>query len=174
MVTRFTLDGRTMRMTTEDQITTYHVNMATYIQLGKWFDYLRENGVYDNTRIILVSDHGRDLDHFDIKCGDTDMEYFIPVVMVKDFNATGFTVSDEFMTNADTPSLATSGIIDDPKNPFTQKPITSDAKQGPQVIFYSDEIDTEVNNGTTFLPGSWYVLDGNPHDPDSWKYTGDH
>ena len=174
MVTRFTLDGRTMRMTTEDQITTYHVNMATYIQLGKWFDYLRENGVYDNTRIILVSDHGRDLDHFDIKCGDTDMEYFIPVVMVKDFNATGFTVSDEFMTNGDTPSLATSGIIDDPKNPFTQKPITSDAKQGPQVIFYSDEIDTEVNNGTTFLPGSWYVLDGNPHDPDSWKYTGDH
>ena len=173
-VSRFTIDGRTMRVSTEDQMTAYHANMATYIQLGKWFDYLRENGVYDNTRIILVSDHGRDLDHFDIKCGDMDMEYFMPVVMVKDFNATGFTVSEEFMTNADTPTLATSGIIDNPVNPFTKNPINSELKYGPQTIFFSSIIETDINNGNQFLPGSWYTFQGCPYDPDAWEYNGDH
>jgi hypothetical protein len=174
MVSRFTIDGRTMRVTNEDQITAYHANMATYIQLGKWFDYLRENGVYDNTRIILVSDHGRDLDHFDIKCGDMDMEYFMPVVMVKDFNASGFTVSEEFMTNGDTPTLATSGIIANPTNPFTGNPINSDPKYGPQTIFFSSIIETDINNGNQFLPGSWYTFQGCPYDPDAWEYNGDH
>jgi hypothetical protein len=32
----------------------YHANMAAYILLGKWFSFLKENGVYDNTRIIIV------------------------------------------------------------------------------------------------------------------------
>ena len=174
MAARYTIDGKTMAMTTDVQVTTYHANMAAYIQLGKWFDYLRENGVYDNTRIIIVSDHGRDLGQFDVTCNDLDMEFFMPLLMVKDFGATGFTVCEDFMTNGDTPYLATSGLIDDPHNPFTGNPINQDAKQGPQTVFYSDVIDTEINNGTQFLPGSWYVLDGDPHDPDSWKYAGDH
>ncbi|WP_034449814.1 membrane protein insertase YidC [Butyrivibrio sp. AE2032] len=169
MVSRYTVDGVTMQMTTEDQIIHYQANMAAYIELGKWFDYLRENGVYDNTRIILVADHGRDLGQFGITCGDQDMEYFMPLLMVKDFNATGFTVSEEFMTNGDTPALATEGLIDDPVNPFTNNPINSDAKNGPQNIFFSNEIDVDVNNGNTFLPGKWYVLEGDPHDPASWR-----
>ena len=45
-----------MNMTTNEQVTHYQVNMAAFLKLGEWFDYLRENGVYDNTRIIIVSD----------------------------------------------------------------------------------------------------------------------
>ena len=173
MEARYTLDNVTMQMTTEDQITHYHVNIATFLQLGKWFDYLREQGVYDNTRIILVSDHGKDLGQFGINCNDQDMEIFFPLLMVKDFGATGFTVSDEFMTNGDTPSIATAGIIENPENPFTQNPINEDAKNGPQTVFYSDILHIEDNNGNTFFPGSWYSLDGDPHDPENWKYLGD-
>ena len=33
----------------------YHGNMAALIQLGNWMDKLKELGVYDNTRIIIVS-----------------------------------------------------------------------------------------------------------------------
>lgn len=54
---RFTVDGQTLRMETELQVTHYQSNMAALLQLGEWFDYLRDNGVYDNTRIILVADH---------------------------------------------------------------------------------------------------------------------
>ncbi len=173
MVERYTVDGVTLPLETEEQVAHYHPNMAAFIQLGKWFDYLREQGVYDNTRIIIVADHGRGLDQFDIKCNGLDMEFYLPLFMVKDFDATGFTVSDEFMTNADTPTLATSGLIEDPHNPFSGNPINSDPKQGPQRVIYSDECDLENNNGYTYEPSVWYVLDGNPHNASDWSYEGD-
>ena len=77
------------------------------------------------------------------------------------------------MTNGDTPFIATSGLIDDPVNPFTGNPFTSDPKMGPQTIFMSNIIDTGLNNGNTFLPGSWYNFNGGDiHDPDNWSYIG--
>ena len=171
MTDRYTVDGKTMDMSTEEQITHYHVNMATFLQLAKWFDYLRENGVYDNTRIILVSDHGRALDQFDVTCNGEDMESFMPLLMVKDFNATGFTVCEDFMTNGDTPSLAAEGLIDNPENPFTHNPIDQSAKNGPQKTLLSMDFSTEDNNGNTFLPGSWFLFDGvDPRDPKNWTY----
>ncbi|MDR2842401.1 MAG: membrane protein insertase YidC, partial [Spirochaetaceae bacterium] len=36
----------------------YDVNSALYLKIGEWIDALKTNGVYDNTRIIIVSDHG--------------------------------------------------------------------------------------------------------------------
>ena len=39
--------------------------MASYRALGDWFDYLRANNLYDNTRIIIVSDHGHASGKFD-------------------------------------------------------------------------------------------------------------
>ncbi len=173
MVTRYTVDGVTMPMTTQDQLTYYHAYMAAMIQFGKWFDYLRENGVYDNTRIIIVADHGRNIEQFPVMCNDTTMQYFMPLLLVKDFDATGFTVSEEFMTNGDTPVLATSGLIENPTNPFTHNPIDSHLKNGPQTVFYSQDLDTNINNGNTFLPGEWYSVEGDPHDPDNWKFLGE-
>ena len=161
-------------MATEDQITHYHVNMAAFLRLGEWFDYLRENGVYDNTRIILVADHGRGLGLNSVSCNYTDMEFFMPLLMVKDFDSSGFMTSEEFMTNGDTPVLATSGLINDPVNPFTGNPVNSDLKEGPQTVFFSDEWNTFKNNGNTFLPGSWFELEGNPYNIANWTYLGDH
>ncbi|WP_034449817.1 membrane protein insertase YidC [Butyrivibrio sp. AE2032] len=173
MVSRYTVDGVTMPMTTQDQLTYYHAYMAAMIQFGKWFDYLRENGVYDNTRIIIVADHGRNIEQFPVMCNDTTMQYFMPLLLVKDFDATGFTVSEEFMTNGDTPVLATSGLIENPTNPFTHNPIDSQLKNGPQTVFYSQDLDININNGNTFLPGEWYSVEGDPHDPNNWKFLGE-
>ena len=173
MVSRYTVDGKTMQMETEDQITHYHVNISTYIQLGKWFDYLRENGVYDNTRIILVSDHGKDLGQFDITCNGDDMEIFMSLLMVKDFDAKGFTVCEDFMTNADTPIIATSGLIENPVNPFTGKPISSDEKIGPYNVIRSELFQPKYNKGNIYPAGSWYAFNGNDvYDPDNWTYLG--
>ncbi|MDR2181518.1 MAG: YidC/Oxa1 family membrane protein insertase, partial [Treponema sp.] len=36
----------------------YHSNSAFLLRFGEWLDALRENGVYDNTRIIIAADHG--------------------------------------------------------------------------------------------------------------------
>ncbi|MCR5287313.1 MAG: membrane protein insertase YidC [Saccharofermentans sp.] len=173
MVSRYTLNGKTMKMENYLQSSHYHANMAVFLTLGEWFDYLREKGVYDNTRIILVSDHGHNLGQFDVKCNDRDMEFFMPLLMFKDFNAKGFTVNEDFMTNGDTPVLATAGIIRDPVNPFTGKPLNSNAKNGPQTVFHPNEWDPAGGGLTTFPEGDWYTLSGkDPHIAENWKYAG--
>ena len=169
---RFTLNGKTLKMETEQQVIHYQTNMATMIQLGKWFDYMRENGVYDNTRIILVSDHGRLLEHSDelmLEDG-MDLAYYYPLLMVKDFNSSGFVTSDEFMTNGDVPTLATGGIIDNPVNPFTGKLINADEKTAhDQYIIASFAWDVNTNNGNKFLPSKWYAVHDSLWNKENWK-----
>lgn len=52
---RFNLNGKKLAMNNFTQIASYETNMASIIQLGNWFDYLREIGVWDNTKIVLAS-----------------------------------------------------------------------------------------------------------------------
>ena len=173
MTSRYTVNGKTIQMNDLMQVYHYHVNMAAFLKLGEWFDYLRENGVYDNTRIILVADHGYSTEYYKLTCNRKNMAGLLPLLMVKDFNAKGFTVSEDFMTNADTPTLATKGIIKDPVNPFTGNPIDSKMKTGPQKVFVSDNYLTSENNGYTFIKDSWFTVSGDPHDYKSWKYSGE-
>ena len=170
---RFNLDGQVLEITSPTQLTHYQTNMAALLRLGEWFDYLRENGVYDNTRIILVADHGRGLEQIpELYLEDcrTDVSYFYPLLMVKDFNSHGFTTCDTFMTNADVPTLATQGLIEDPVNPFTGKAINSQGKNDPiQYVFSTQDWDVVENNGNVFLPGDWYSLENqNIWDKNNW------
>lgn len=73
--------------------------------VAHWLDDIRRNEAFDNTKIIIVGDHGA--------------VNFNPLLLVKDFNAKGaLATSHEYMMNADTPTLATSHFKN-PKNPFT-------------------------------------------------------
>lgn len=171
-----TLDGRILKLENSYEMTHYHANMAAMIQLGKWFDDMRREGVYDNTRIILVSDHGRDMYSLDDMILDdgTTISSFYPLLMVKDFDADGFSVSDDFMTNADVPSMAMSGVIDHPANPFTGKEINSDEKTAhDQYIINSLDYQIDINNGNTFLPGSWYSVHDSIWEKDNWKFIAE-
>ena len=91
-----------------------------------------------------------------------------PLLMVKDFNSNEFTTSYEFMTNADTPYLALNGIVDEPVNPFTNHPITSD-KSGEQHVYISEEWSTLTNNGNVFEGGTWLSVKDDIYDDDNWK-----
>ena len=110
----------------------YHVNNAFYLAFGKWLEALKKNGVYDNTRIIIVSDHGSGLNILRRK-GDPipgeALEGYNPLLLVKDFNRHGAILTGaDFMTNADVPVLALRGIVENPENPFTGKPLTMNPK----------------------------------------------
>lgn len=173
---RYTVDGQTLLMTTPVHAVYYQTNMAALLQLGKWFDYMRENDVYDNTRIILVSDHGRSAlrDGDEHRLGDRDIENFYPLLMVKDFDSKEFTISEDFMTNGDVPTLAFKGIVDDPVNPFTGKAIDSSEKtKHDQYIIASDETDIQKNNGNTFLPSKWYSVHDDMRDINNWKVVSE-
>lgn len=174
---RYVVDGRELYMQSPDQLMHFDVNTASFLELGKWFDTLREAGVYDNTRIIIVADHGRDTHHFDLITEDgLDAEFFMPLLMVKDFGADEFTISEEFMTNGDTPSLAVSGVIENPVNPFTGNTLDGHEKQedAEMKVFYSDDWNTDYNNGNVFLPGRWYSVKENPYDLGNWRFLGDY
>lgn len=168
----YVVDGTRMKMENQNQVIHYHTNMAVFIQLGKWFDYLRENNVYDNTRIILVADHGRTLNQIEklIHSDGLNVESYFPLLMVKDFYSNEFSVSNEFMTNADVPSIAMKDVIDKPRNPFTGKYITMEDKiNNKQYIIASSEWNVNKNNGTTFLPSKWYSVHTDIWKKENWK-----
>ncbi len=109
----------------------YYAYMATLIKLGEWLDYLRDNAVYDNTRIIIVADHGNYRDQIDTLLLDdgTDVAQLNPLLMFKDFDSDTFSASFDLMSNGDTPALAVKDLIEDPVNPFTGQAIVFDDKK---------------------------------------------
>ena len=176
---RFNVDGKNMKMKNEQHYIHYESNMAVLNALGKWFDYLKKNGVYDNTRIIIVSDHGRQMGQFDElivkKKGKTyDIEGFAALLMVKDYDAQEFNVSNEFMTNGDVPSLAVAKLIDEPMNPFTGKIISNAEKTAhAQYIITSNKWNTDKNNGTQFLPSDWLTVHDDIWNKDNWEFAAE-
>lgn len=135
----------------------YHANMAALLKLGEWFDYLREEGVWDNTRIIVVSDHGRANGQFEsmLMPDGPDVQGVNCLLLVKDYNSKGFSTDDRFMTNADVPSIALEGIVEAPVNPFTGEKISMDAKADGVDVFVGT--DWELQEGNTFDENAdWY------------------
>ncbi|MBN2694530.1 YidC/Oxa1 family membrane protein insertase [bacterium] len=112
------------------EIEHYSVNAASIMRVGEFLDKLKENGVYDNTKIIIVSDHGSPVKtrFFSGKRKAKSYSKYNPLLLVKDFNSRGeLKISNEFMSNADTPYLATSHL-NDVVNPFTKNPIVKHDK----------------------------------------------
>ena len=152
---------------------------AAYLQLGQYFNFLREQGVWDNTRIIIVSDHGiarGDANMFggQLNYNSMSIDSFNPVLMVKDFGATGFTTDTSFMTNADVPYIATNGLISNPVNPFTGNPITMDGNHDmPILVLDSNDWSRAGADDYRFAEDDWYAFDGTEIlDMDAWEFDG--
>jgi len=151
--------------------TSYHVNIAALKRLGEWFNFLKSEGVYDNCRIIIVSDHGPE-PNFLIKLPlPFNVDQFNPLLMVKDFQSKGKMKTDStFMSNADVPYLAMNGQIEKLVNPFTGKDITTDLKSNPLYIAVSGTILIGDPNHTTFEldPKRDYYVHENIFDAKNW------
>ena len=101
----------------------------------------------------------------------SDTMCYNPLLMVKDFGATGFTTDDRFMTNADTPSLAFDGLITEPANPFTGVPVTAAAKEEPEQHVIESDWRIVLNNGNTFSdPLRITLRNRNIFDPENWSF----
>ena len=173
---------RDLKMTSVAQMEHYQCDMAAFVQLGKWFDYLRENGVWDNTRIIIVADHGYPigLEKVLMDQGDEvkpaeeyeDATAVNPLLMIKDFGSNKYSVSDTFMTNADVPSEAFKGIIDNPVNPFTGKPIDESGKEADEIYCMLSEWDIDKNHGNIFKDPIWFTLKNKyMFDENNWSFN---
>jgi len=178
------INGYTLNMDQYTCMSHYQSNVCAYMLLGNYFDYLREQGVWDNTRIIIVADHGTmnyDVAFFGDQTSSTvrsGMEAYNPVLMIKDFGSTGFTVSEEFMTNADVPYIATQGIIDNPVNPFTGNPLMTHDDYGWPICVYdsqdSNVLSSEAGaDAVRFIVDEWYAFSGlEIIDENAWESMG--
>lgn len=116
--------------------------------IADWLDWLKENNVYDNTRIIITSDHGRDVfspmfnrQHLSgegsLARKQHQVSWFHSALLVKDFGQKGsFSVSNKFMTTADVPWLALDKIIDG-ENPYTKNRLAEPTNKIPWVAAYA-------------------------------------
>jgi YidC/Oxa1 family membrane protein insertase len=148
----------------------YHANIASYLLLAKWFAYLKQNDVYDNTRIIIVSDHGVGVKtpQAHILPNGSDSSAYHPVLLVKDFGrqGEGVLLDDRFMTNADAPLLALQGIIDNPVNPYTSRPLRPEKEGGVKIA----TVRREANEYTYNIEDTeWLSVRDNVFDPSNWS-----
>ncbi len=173
---RFIYNGKRVDVTDPWDFCHYQINMCSLLRIGEWLEYLKEQGVYDNTRIIIVADHGYPMGQFQdmLLSNGLDVERFNPLLMVKDFGAHGFNTSSDFMTNADVPTLAMENVIDNPTNPNTGNPVTMDYKTDGNSMYITtaENWSTARNHGFKFdtTDGYWYaVKPGSIFDVKNWK-----
>ena len=175
---RFTDVPVPLEVTNDEQMAHYHVNLVAFMKIADWLDALKANGVYDNTRIIFVSDHGAELGlRKDAFTEDgVDILRFNALLLVKDFGSHGQLKSDDtFMTNADVPTLATDGLFEQPVNPFTGRVINGrEDKKEDQMVTASYEWGTGTNNGIRFIRSDWYQVDQDALNPAAWTYAGEY
>ncbi|MGN0728803.1 YidC/Oxa1 family membrane protein insertase [Treponema sp.] len=148
-------------------------------RLGEWLDYLKQNDAYNNSRILIVSDHSctsrENAFVWDEKFSAISPGKYHPIFMFKDFNQTGeLKTSEEFMTNADTPALLTEGIIENPVNPFTGKAVNSKMKENGALVSTSNLFmphHSSSKNIFTVDPNDWYLVSGNIFESQNWQQT---
>ena len=156
--------------------TAYSATCGVFLRLAEFFDYLKENGAYDNTRIIIVSDHGKDddsilservnvYDEMPYDCSD-----YVATLLVKDFGAHGKIKSDTtFMTNADCPAIATRGLIPNAKNPFTGNPLEVADKREFVILHAGPAQSTRIRNDTKYAEGGgWFTVKDDISRRENW------
>lgn len=158
----------------------YHTNAAAFKKIGEWLDFLKENDIYDNTKIVLVADHGRtdkeDDYKWDEKFEKIGPGHYHPLLMLKDFNSSGkLSVNSDFMTNADVPSLLLKGIVDSARNPFTDKTISiseSDAQKKQGALICTSDIFMPYHTTSRYVftagENDWWRVKDNIFDSANW------
>lgn len=151
----------------------YHANISAFLRLSELFDYLKDNNVYDNTRIIIVSDHAVGVANNEFTDSyPIDAVTFNPLLFVKDFDAKDdLSVNNDFMTNADVPELSMKDIISNPINKNTGNLISSDAKKNGIIIANADTWSPDDQNKNTYKidNNQWYFLHDDIHKGENWK-----
>ena len=118
--------------------------------LSDFVTWLKSEGIYDNTMIIVVSDHGNSVtdddpylnDDLRIKVGNNMFSLLHPLLMVKDFNSKeDFQLDPSFMTNADVSSIIASEIdfVDEEKLKI-ERPLKGSNPFGKYRHFYNFKV----------------------------------
>ena len=148
----------------------YYANAASMKNIAELIYFLKDNNVYDNTKIIIISDHALNIEtDFYKNNGIEFMAIYNALLMVKDFYSTNdFTISSNFMTVADLPYLSTKHLTKQ-INPFTQSIITNNYKNGELKLIILNEWQPNRQLENRFNFTKYYTVKGNIFDKNNWK-----
>ncbi len=157
----------------------YDINTIALYYLANWFNYIKQNNAWDNTKIIIVSDHamgyGKNSDkgYDNTKyANNRHKDEIHPILLVKDFNAKGPVKTDmTFMSNADVPTLAFKDVVNNPTNPFTGKIINNEAKKDGVYVTSSDIFMPHHNNNDYYFnikDNEWFNVKDNIFIDSNW------
>ena len=148
----------------------FYANVASINCITNFITYLKENNIYDNTKIIIVSDHGAGLNTTIFK--DKNISFINAcnsLLMYKDFNSKGeIKIETNFMTIADMPYLATKHIPNI-KNPFNNKLITNDYKNKGVYLVDVNTWKSEGQFSNRYNFNEYYHVKENIFDINNWK-----
>ncbi len=160
----------------------YHVNIAAIRSVGAFMEVLKKNDVYDNTRIVIASDHGfksvgfKDKTRFPGNFRDVSLypAYFNPILLVKDFGAKDPMKTDMvLMSNADVASIVTSGgIIAQAVNPYSLRTFeeTADKKNIRLSGNSAGRLVDHDKNTFRIADDEWIDLSDSIFDEANWKW----
>ena len=157
----------------------YDTNTVVLKYLSDWFNYIKQNDAWDNTKIIIASDHAMgygvnsDKGYDNTKyANNRHKDEIHPILLVKDFNAKGPVKTDmTFMSNADVPTLAFKDVVNNPINPFTGKIINNEAKKDGVYVTSSDIFMPHHNNNDYYFnikDDEWFNVKDNIFIDSNW------
>jgi hypothetical protein len=157
----------------EDTVAIYQTTKCAVQSLAKFMDWLRVNGIYDNTMVVLASDHGwlsynPLLGHLRSAKDQQRYSMFQAFLMVKDFNVSApLAESREFISNANVPGIlceTIGGCFDR----TTGKTIDRQPLQGP-VLLHETPWQGKSQNRDSFIVDALYRVRGDVTRPESWQ-----
>jgi hypothetical protein len=157
----------------EDTVAIYQTTKCAIQGLAKFMDWLRANSLYDNTMVVLASDHGW-LSYNPLlrNVGDAKHQQrysmFQAFLMVKDFGASApLAESREFISNANVPGIlceTIGGCFDR----ATGKTLRQQPLQG-SVLLYETPWQGKSQNKDSFIIEAIYRVHGDVTRPESWQ-----
>lgn len=147
----------------------FYANVAAINCMTNFINYLKENDIYDNTKIIIVSDHAIGVNTTSTNKNINFINSYNALLMYKDFNARGeIKIETNFMTIADMPYLATKHIPNI-KNPFNNKLITNDYKNNGVYLINVNTWKAEGQFSNRYNFNEYYNVKENIFDINNWK-----
>ena len=151
----------------------FYANWATIREIQRYLIWMREQGVYDNSLIVIASDHGRDvfLPGYELGPDEREYGYFMPLLLVKppQKRTEPLRIDETARSSADVAAFASLALpSEERRNPFTGKMLQFLDSSVPRFAHYISQ-NPKDQGSNDFIREKSYQIDGPIWHKQSWK-----
>jgi hypothetical protein len=158
------------KYSTVDTAAIYQTTKCTVQMVGQYMEWLKTNGIYDNTMVVVASDHGWVSNNPALKNVNNQVRYsmFQSFLMIKDLGDTApLKESKEFISNASVPGIicdVLGGCVDR----ATGKTIHYQTLQG-SVTLHETPWQPSSQNGDSYVIDAMYRVKSDVTKSENWE-----